>query len=186
MINGTDNAHMPTHVGRDLVDARRTNIRIARARCRPAVAEMQRRVCKAETLFEADRALTEFEQAWSEQYPRAVRSVSEEARHLFALFNAPLEHREYLRTTNPIERKFREVRRWRRGCGAFADPKACDRVFYKVSMLLNERWKTKDLWDLPKRRDQALKARQAAPDPLENNAATRAGLSIDPCAFDTP
>jgi transposase-like protein len=116
----------------------------------------------------------------------AIQSLREDARHLFAFFNAPVEHREYVRTTNPIERTFREVRRWRRGCGAFADAKACDRVFNKVSMLLNERWRAKDLWNLPVCRDQTHKAHLQALRSSEDDAATRVRTAIDPRVFDMP
>ncbi|NLI01484.1 MAG: hypothetical protein GX446_18555 [Chthonomonadales bacterium] len=88
-----------------------------------------------------------------------------------------------MRTTNPIERTFREVRRWRRGCGALANPKACDRLFYKVSMLLNDRWSSKDLWDHPKRRQAA---RQDACRCSQSETAARVSRSIDLHVFDTP
>jgi transposase-like protein len=153
---------------------------------RSCVVEMLRKVYRADTLSPADRALTDFEHAWRDRYPGVVQSLREDARHLFAFFNAPVEHREYVRTTNPIERTFREVRRWRRGCGAFADAKACDRVFNKVSMLLNERWRAKDLWNLSRRRDQAQKARLQAQRSSEDDAATRVRMAVDPRVFDMP
>jgi len=166
---------------------RMRNVREAvRPSDRSCVVEMLRNVYRADTLSHADRALTDLERTWRDRYPGVIQSLREDARHLFAFFNAPVEHREYVRITNPIERTFRAVRRWRRGCGAFADAQACGRVFYKVSMLLNERWRTKDLWDLPKRRDQAEKAHlQAQPAP-EDDAATQVRMPIDPRLFDMP
>ncbi len=166
---------------------RMRNIReaVSRADC-PGVVEMLRNVYKADTLFRADCALAAFERTWRNRYPGIIQSLREDARYLFAFFNAPAEHREYVRTTNPIERTFREVRRWRRGCGAFADAGACDRLFYKVSMLLNDRWKTKDLWDLPKRRQQARRASPAGEQPYEDDAAKRVSRAVDPHVFDAP
>jgi len=165
---------------------RMRNIRDAvRATDRPCVVEMLRDVYRADTLHHADRALDAFARTWGEIYPGVVKSIKEDARHLLAFFNAPVQHREYVRTTNPIERTFREVRRWRRGCGAFTDARACDRVFYKVSMLLNERWAPKDLWDDPKRRSAAT-ARQSACWTPPSEAARRVSQAIDPNIFDKP
>ena len=166
---------------------RMRNVRDAVRPCdRSRVVEMLRNVYRADTLSHAHRALTDFERTWRDRYPGVTQSLKEDARHLLAFFNAPVEHREYVRTTNPIERTFREVRRWRRGCGAFADARACDRVLYKVSMLLNERWRTKDLWALPKRRDQAQKARlQAQPAP-EDDAAAPVRMPVEPRVCDMP
>lgn len=63
-----------------------------------------------------------------------------------AFFSVPTDHRRYLRTTNPIERAFLELRRRRFGCGAYANRIACDRVISGVYMLLNELWSGKNIW----------------------------------------
>jgi putative transposase len=120
-----------------------------------------RRIYRATHLGAADSAISAFCTTWGEAYPAVVAKLRRDSRYLLAFFDAPAEHREYVRTTNPIERTFRELRRWRRGCGAFANPQACDRVFYKVAMLLNHRWNDRSLWDDPRRRRAQRRARQA-------------------------
>ena len=52
----------------------------------------------------------------------------------------------YVRTTNPIERVFRELRRQQFGCGAFANRNACNRAVYRVFAWLNELWFQNDIW----------------------------------------
>ncbi len=98
------------------------------------------------TGISANGRLRAFCERWVSTYPGLSARLLGDARYLLDCFSEPPCRREYLRTTNPIERTFREVRRWRRGCGAFANVKSCDRLFFKVSYLLNERRETRDLW----------------------------------------
>jgi len=123
---------------------------------RAAVIEGLRAIYRAKNLHEASAALNRFVSAWSALYPSVTKKLAEDAGYLLAFLRFDPIHWEYVRTSNPIERVFREVRRWRRGCGAFANPHACDRVFYKVSRLLNERWAKRDLWFERKRRTVRL------------------------------
>jgi transposase-like protein len=136
---------------------------------RPAVVHGLRAIYRAEGLWGASAALLSFQARWRDRYPGVVAKLGSDARHLLACFEVPAEHREYVRTTNPIERVFREVRRWRRGCGAFANPQTCDRLFYKVSRLLNERWYERDIWferrQKQENRDHTHRSQQHQPSP---------------------
>ena len=116
-----------------------------------------RTVYRAENLREASANLRRFCSEWQDRYPNITRKLAADARYLLAFYERPREQWSYVRTTNPIERTFRELRRWRRGCGAFANPRTCDRLFYKVSRLLNERWAENDLW-FARRRKMATPA----------------------------
>ena len=89
-----------------------------------------------------------------------VATVEEDAGHLLAFFACPELHWEYVRTSNPIERAFRELRRQQFGCGAFANRDACNRAAYRVFSWLNDLWSDKDIWQLRarKRKLQALAA----------------------------
>ena len=128
---------------------------------RSSVSKGLRSIYRSENMRCADTALRQFHQRWHDLYPGLSDKLVGDARYLLAAFQAPEEHREYVRTTNPIERTFREIRRWRRGCGAFANAKACDRVFYKVSRLLNERWSDQDLFFQRRRAAKADRAKHA-------------------------
>ncbi len=131
----------------------------------PAVLEGLRAIYQAPNLKEATAACQRLLTQWQERYPSAMNTLKEDIRYLLAFYQVPKEHRRYVRTSNPVERVFREVRRWRRGCGAFVNAAACDRLFFKVCRLLNERWAERDLWF---ERAQARKrrlARQAAQQP---------------------
>ena len=57
---------------------------------------------------------------WQDKYPREVASIREDLGHLLAFYRCEPLHWEYVRTSNPIERVFREPRRQQFGCGAFS------------------------------------------------------------------
>ena len=95
---------------------------------------------------EALKQFREFKRRWREQYPNLVGSLEEDLGHLLAFLDRPLLHHEYVRTTNPIERAFLELRRSRFGCGAFANRASCDRVVANVFRRLNQLWQDRDIW----------------------------------------
>ena len=58
---------------------------------------------------------------------------------LLAVFDLPARHRKMLRTTNAIERCFREVRRRTRSIGCFVNDASLERMIYGLFRFLNER-----------------------------------------------
>jgi transposase-like protein len=50
-----------------------------------------------------------------------------------------------VRTTNPIERAFREVKRRTRPMGVFVNKQSMERILYAVFTYLNNSWKQKAL-----------------------------------------
>jgi len=51
-----------------------------------------------------------------------------------------------VRSTNAIERAFREVRRRTRPMTCFTNDASCDRITYAVVHYLNEQWQGRPLW----------------------------------------
>ena len=78
---------------------------------------------------------------WVGKYPSIVQSLEEDLGQLLCHLDMPELHRKYLRTTNPIERRFLELRRRRFGCGAFANRAQSERVVFG-----NRKWKDKNIW----------------------------------------
>lgn len=103
-------------------------------------------VYTAEHLTAAKKVFRNWQKAWLEKYPGVVASVAEDLGQLLAFYACDDLHWEYVRTSNPIERTFRELRRQQFGCGAFANRDACNRAVYRVFNWLNELWKDKDIW----------------------------------------
>ena len=66
-------------------------------------------------------------------YPQAVACLRNDLDDLLTCFRyATLAERKQVRTTNAIERRFREVRRRTRPMGAFQDRTSMDRILFAV------------------------------------------------------
>jgi putative transposase len=128
---------------------------------RKEIIEGLREVYKAAHLGAAKDALKKWQVRWSEKYPAVVSSVMEDTGRLLVFFGCPELHREYVRTSNPIERVFRELRRQQYGLGAYANRDACNRAVFRVYFWLNDRWQDKDIWQDRIRRRKREAAKQA-------------------------
>jgi transposase-like protein len=124
---------------------------------RKAVIAGLQEIYKAEHLSAAKDAFRRWSARWNERYPVTLQSVREDLGYLLAFYRYPNLHWEYLRTSNPIERVFRELRRQQYGSGAFANRDACNRAVYRVFNWLNDIWKGKDIWQPRARKRKTLK-----------------------------
>jgi len=113
---------------------------------RKRIVEDLRQIYRAARKSEAVAAWSAFSNRWVGVYPSVVQSIQQDLRYLLAFLDRPRLHHAYVRTSNPIERVFRDLRKRGYGCGAFADRKSCDRVLYSVYQLLNDLWADKSLW----------------------------------------
>ena len=64
---------------------------------------------------------------------------------LLAFLACPTSHQKKVRTTNAIERCFREVRRRTRPMSCFNNDASCERIIYAVFIHLNRNWEGKPL-----------------------------------------
>lgn len=99
-----------------------------------------RRVYDAATRRGAGQAFREWAQQWQAVAPSAVRCVEQDLEALLAFYGCPQPQWRMLRTTNAIERAFREVRRRTRPMSCFQNNASCERIIYAVVSRLNERW----------------------------------------------
>jgi len=115
------------------------------------IAEKVRRkegscVAEAAAIYRAsskNQALLAFRlwrQAWQHRRPNAVACVERDLEHLLSFFSVPESHWKKVRTTNVIERAFREVRRRTRPMSSFSNTESCDRIIYGVISHLNTSW----------------------------------------------
>ena len=81
--------------------------------------------------------------AWGGLYPGAVNCIEKDLDELLNFFDTPSDHWKKVRTTNVIERSFREVRRRIRPMSCFTNARSVDRIIYGVINHLNESWKEK-------------------------------------------
>ena len=90
-------------------------------------------VMNATTLTAARSAARRFADRWRDVYPKAVECLRNDLDELLACWRYPtLEKRKQVRTTNAIERRFREVRRRTRPMGVFQDRTSMDRILFAV------------------------------------------------------
>jgi len=91
------------------------------------------RISHAADRVAARRAARRFADRWEARYPAAVRCLRVDLDELLAFlhFDDPT-WRKAARTTNAIERRFREVRRRTRPMGTFSDRTSMERILYAV------------------------------------------------------
>jgi hypothetical protein len=104
-----------------------------------------KRIPASATRKAAIEAFKRWRDRWINQYPQAVRCIEKDLDTLLACFDFPKEMRKHIRTTNLIERSFKEVRRRTRPIGCFNNVESCERIIYAVMIYLNARWEGKPL-----------------------------------------
>jgi putative transposase len=99
----------------------------------PVVKADLHAVMNATTLPRARSAARRFADRWAVDYPRAVACLRDDLDELLTCWRyKSLARRKAVRTTNAIERRFREVRRRTRPMGVFADRTSMDRILFAV------------------------------------------------------
>ena len=99
------------------------------------VGDAARRVWSAPTREQAEEALALFERAYQKRFPSAVECLHRDLEACWTDSQFPLAHWKRIRTTNVLERSFREVRRRVREVGRFQDER---RALAMVHALLQE------------------------------------------------
>jgi len=90
-------------------------------------------IMNADTRPHALAAARHFAARWQARYPRAVDCLRNDLDELLTCFRyKTLAERKTVRTTNAIERRFREVRRRTRPMGTFQDRTSMDRILFAV------------------------------------------------------
>ncbi|MGB2642260.1 MAG: IS256 family transposase [Candidatus Acidiferrum sp.] len=100
-------------------------------------------IYRARSRNEALRAFHQWQQHWQQRRPTAVACVEANLEVLLNFFDLPESHWRKIRTTNVIERAFREVRRRTRPMSSFTNLASCDRIIYGVITHLNTSWERK-------------------------------------------
>jgi putative transposase len=88
----------------------------------------------------AARFFREWKAKWGGQVPKAVACLERDFDKLIPVFEFPEEIRKIIRTTNVIERCFREVRRRLKVMGYFQDNRSCKRIVMSLVEYFNVKW----------------------------------------------
>ena len=102
-------------------------------------------IYRASSKSEAQQAFRRWKQRWQSIRPKAVACVEGDLEELLNFFAVPAAHWKRVRTTNVIERSFREVRRRTRPMTSFTNRESCQRIVFGVISHLNRSWERKPL-----------------------------------------
>ena len=108
-------------------------------------------IYKAKTKRQAVKLFKRWKNHWHEKYPQAVNCIEKDLDTLLNFLEIPIK-KQYrkliprrIRTTNVIERSFREVRRRTRPMSCFTNQDSVNRIIYAILTRLNNKWKDKPL-----------------------------------------
>jgi putative transposase len=101
------------------------------------------RISHAKNLRQAQQMAQRFVGRWERLYPQATQCLKANLPELLTFLQIPIPlSPTALRTTNAIERRFREVRRRTRPMGVFSDHTSIDRIIFSVFTYENLKEKT--------------------------------------------
>ncbi|MDH4231659.1 MAG: IS256 family transposase [Nitrospirota bacterium] len=104
-----------------------------------------RAIYSAKNKKTAEKAYGQWEKKWASIAPKAVRCIEKDLEELLNFYSCPKEIWVKVRTTNVIERAFREVRRRTRPMSCFNNVQSIERIVYAMLSHLNGQWGKKPL-----------------------------------------
>jgi transposase-like protein len=93
------------------------------------------------------------------RYPSAMSSFSEDLEASLAHLNVPAIHRQFVRTTNLIERSFVEERRRTKVIPQFLDERSCLKLVFATLARASQRWQRVRFSELERKQLAVLRAR---------------------------
>ena len=103
---------------------------------RANVKESVRRIFYASTYEHAKEAIELFKKNWNRKYPSAVECLMTDIEACLTYYKYPYQHWRRIRTTNVVERSFKEVKRRTKGIGRFkAEERALTMVYWQLREL---------------------------------------------------
>ena len=106
--------------------------KLRRVHLKPCMAEAKD-VFNARSRREAIKRFKAWKDKWQAEEERAVKCMEKDLYHCLHYYSFPEELWKKIRTTNILERDFREVRRRTRPMGFFPHEESCQRIFYGVT-----------------------------------------------------
>ena len=107
--------------------------------------QQARRIYKAKDQAQARKEFKAWKKAWQRFCPNAVHCLEKDLDQMLAFLDCPKSHRIRIRTTNVIERTFREARRRIRVFSCFTNIQSSERILFAIFDHLNRRWRDKPL-----------------------------------------
>jgi putative transposase len=107
-----------------------------------------RNIYGAESKAQAMRIFKTWANCWDDAAPKAVHCVEKDIESLLEFLDCPAAMHKKLRTTNMIERIFREVRRRTRPIGCFTNTQSLERIIFAVFHRQNKLWENMPLSEI--------------------------------------
>jgi len=123
---------------------------LKKAELKPFKADA-RKIYNASTHREAVASFKALRKNWKNAAPEAVNCLERDLDELLSFLTIPIKEqyrafiRRQIRTTNIIERSFREVRRRTKPMGCFTNYDSVSRIIYAIFNRLNSKWQKKPL-----------------------------------------
>jgi putative transposase len=128
-------------VQRCLVHKIRNVLATCKVRNKARVAQSLRPIWAAKNRRQALAAVKAVADEWVVEEERAVATLKRDLHECLSYLEFPEEEHTKIRTTNALERAFREVRRRTRPMGSYANTASADRIMFGVTDEMNERWR---------------------------------------------
>lgn len=111
------------------------------ARYREDCLKGVRKIYLARNKTEAIKSFKVWERRWAKLVPKAVLCLAEDLEELLTFFDEDKRLWSKIRTTNAIERIFRELRKRTRPMCTFSNVQSGDRIIYALFAKYNKKWK---------------------------------------------
>jgi len=111
---------------------RNVSVKLKRVHIKPCTAEAKN-IFTASSRKEAIARFRVWKEKWQVEEERAVRCMEKDLYHCLHYYSFPKDLWKKIRTTNGLERAFREVRRRTRPMGFFPNEQSAQRIFYGVT-----------------------------------------------------
>jgi transposase-like protein len=110
---------------------------------RKSCMEAAKKIMYAQSAACAASRFRRWRQRWQNKAPNAVACLERDFDKLLAVFGFPQALRPLIRSTNVIERCFREIQRRVRPMGYFRNSASCQRIIYALFAYCNKQWEKK-------------------------------------------
>ena len=114
----------------------------------PACLTGAKKIYLADTRDDALKVFKRWAKVWVGIVPKAVQCLEEDFEDMLVFMACPKKLRVKLRTTNIIERVFREVRRRTRPISCFQNRESVERIIFAIFHRQNALWREKPLKEI--------------------------------------
>ncbi|MCL4378772.1 MAG: IS256 family transposase [Actinobacteria bacterium] len=109
-----------------------------------------KKIYLADSRKDAETAFKNWVRNWQDKYPKAVGCLAKDIEDMLTFFYFDKDIRSKIRTTNLIERSFREIRRRVRPMACFQNSASINRIIFGVISGINKGWKSKPIKEIKK------------------------------------